>query len=246
MCQDKKAWKTRDFNDDMLIKGSNISKIVRDNKLTQIIEKPTRKTPHSVTLLDLIITNKPEVPQVIADYDLVSVVIDICAPVVTKAVKGTPAPWLRAAMENRNALRKSTFARTQEKLRNEEITVNRPDVNATKVNSAFRPEAVDSVTLILIVKDLNATNSIGSDDWFLTLRSRQAITSSVTRQRNNLHVQRTNTLSGDKHTDSVTPKHKDHKVLVLTSSQYFMLTMPQRKHQEPSNCLRVTLQSAVL
>ncbi len=76
-----------DFNDDMLIKWNTISKIIRDNKLTQIIDKPTRTTSHSATILDLIITNKPEVvishdviPQVIADHDLVFVVIDVRKP----------------------------------------------------------------------------------------------------------------------------------------------------------------------
>ena len=70
-----------DFNDNMLVKGNRMSKIIRDNKLTQIIDQPTRITSHSATLLDLIITNKPEmilshevVPHVIADHHLVSVV----------------------------------------------------------------------------------------------------------------------------------------------------------------------------
>ncbi len=75
------------FNDDILIKGNTISKIIRDNKLTQIIDKPTRTISHSAIVLDLIITNKPEVvishdvvPQVIADHDLASVVIDVRKP----------------------------------------------------------------------------------------------------------------------------------------------------------------------
>ena len=311
-----------DFNDDMLIKGNKMTKIIRDNKLTQIIDKPTRTTSHSATLLDLIITNKPEailshevVPQVVADHDLVSVVVNVrkpkkmpviktfhdmkhydkdtfclllldnvhymndvlltddvnkqvdifnyffsvclemCAPIVTKVVKGTPAPWMsgdiREAIKNRDELQKelkvdtnnselrerykaaktyvktlistsktehyqdrlkdcegntsatwkvigeiipnqknkhnthnfanikekveefnnffsnvgeSSFKRSQEELRKEEtITIDRPHVNTINVNSSFRPKPVDVNTLILIVKDLNATNSIGSD-----------------------------------------------------------------------------------
>ena len=310
-----------DFNDNMLVKGNRMSKIIRDNKLTQIIDKPTRITSHSATLLDLIITNKPEmilshevVPHVIADHHLVSVVInvkkprkipviktfqdmkhydkdtfclllldnlyslndvfltddvnkqvyifnelfssclEICAPVVTRTVKGTPAPWMssdiREAMKNRDKLQKqlnvdthnvelreryktakryvktlinttktehyqdrlrdckgntsatwkvideiipnqknknnthnftnmkekveefnnffssvgeSAFRRSQEKLRKEVDMVNRPHINNYNVNSFFRPNPVDVNTVILIVKDLNATNSIGSD-----------------------------------------------------------------------------------
>ncbi len=50
-----------------------------NNKLTQIIDKPTRITSTSATLLDLVIANNPGivlnhvvVPQVIADHDLIS------------------------------------------------------------------------------------------------------------------------------------------------------------------------------
>ncbi len=72
-----------DFND-MLNKGNRMNKIIRDNKLSQIIDKPTRTTHHSATILDLIFTNKPEavlshdvVPQMIADHDLVSIVVNV-------------------------------------------------------------------------------------------------------------------------------------------------------------------------
>ena len=37
-------------------------------------------------------------------------------------------------------------------------------------------------------------------DWFLTLSSRQAVTSSITRQRHSLHATRTKTHSGDRRT----------------------------------------------
>ena len=55
--------------------------------LTQIISKPTRVTPTSSTLLDLVITNKPDticswdvIPHEIADHDLISVAIDVSKP----------------------------------------------------------------------------------------------------------------------------------------------------------------------
>ncbi len=49
-----------DFNDNVLANDNKIIKIIKNNKLTQIIDKPTRVTPTSSTLLDLAITNKPD------------------------------------------------------------------------------------------------------------------------------------------------------------------------------------------
>ena len=166
-----------DFNDDLFLKGNSVTKLVKNNNMTQVIDRATRTTSTSATLLDLIITNKPDeilshdvVPLVIADHDLVSVVInvrkprklsvvksfrdlnnydkdtfcsllrdnvpflnsifetddvdkqvcifndiftkcmDMCAPTVTRAVKGRPAPWMcdeiREAMQDRNELQK--------------------------------------------------------------------------------------------------------------------------------------------
>ncbi len=76
-----------DFNDNLHLKDSRLSKLIKNIKLTQIIDKPTRVTPTSATLLDLVITNKPDmilahntVPQIIADHDLVSVQIDMTKP----------------------------------------------------------------------------------------------------------------------------------------------------------------------
>lgn len=83
-----------DFNDDLLLKGNSISKTINNNNLTQVIDKATRTTSTSSTLLDLIITNKPDiilshdvVPLVIADHDLVSVVINVRKPRKRSVVK---------------------------------------------------------------------------------------------------------------------------------------------------------------
>lgn len=76
-----------DFNDNLLAKDNKMTKIIKRNKLTQLINKPTRVTHTSSTLLDLVITNKPNavlscdvVPQEIADHDLTSITIDISKP----------------------------------------------------------------------------------------------------------------------------------------------------------------------
>ena len=76
-----------DFNDNLLVSNNKISRIIKNNKLTQIIGKPTRITPTSSTLLDLVITNKPDticswdvIPHEIADHDLISVAIDVSKP----------------------------------------------------------------------------------------------------------------------------------------------------------------------
>ena len=62
--------------------------------MTQIIDKPTRTTSTSATLLDLMITNKPDViisqdvvPQVIADHDVISVVLNVRKPRKLPVVK---------------------------------------------------------------------------------------------------------------------------------------------------------------
>lgn len=58
----------------------------------------------------------------------------------------------------------STFRSSQEKLRKEEtVTVNGPHGDTIDVKASFRPKPVDANTIKLIVKDLYATNSIGSD-----------------------------------------------------------------------------------
>ncbi len=76
-----------DFNENLLLGGNKFSSLIRNNKLTQIIDKPTRITSTSATLLALIITNNPDlvlnhdvVPQVIADHDLISVQINVKKP----------------------------------------------------------------------------------------------------------------------------------------------------------------------
>lgn len=76
-----------DFNNDLLSKQNKMERLITDAKLTQLIRKPTRITPHSATLIDLIITNKPEsvthsdsIPCPVADHDLVTATIDIRKP----------------------------------------------------------------------------------------------------------------------------------------------------------------------
>lgn len=54
--QGKSVFFLGDFNDDMLIKRNKMTKILGDNKLKQIIDKPTGTISHSATLLDLLIT----------------------------------------------------------------------------------------------------------------------------------------------------------------------------------------------
>ncbi len=76
-----------DFNENLFLGSNKLSRLIRNNKLTQIIDKPTRITSISATLLDLVITNNPGivlnhdvVPQVIADHDLISVEINVKKP----------------------------------------------------------------------------------------------------------------------------------------------------------------------
>lgn len=76
-----------DFNDDLLVRGNNMNKIINNLNLKQVIDIPTRITPISSTLLDLLITNKKEMivksdvfPSPIADHEMITVVVNISKP----------------------------------------------------------------------------------------------------------------------------------------------------------------------
>ncbi len=76
-----------DLNDDWLTSGNKLSAIIRANKLHQIIDKPTRVTPQSATLLDILITNRQHTiihtdvtPSTIADHDQITATINITKP----------------------------------------------------------------------------------------------------------------------------------------------------------------------
>ena len=76
-----------DINDNQLVPNSRLSKIINTCKLTQLIDKPTRITENSKTLLDVIITNNPNmvkmsdvIPGPIADHELITVNINIDKP----------------------------------------------------------------------------------------------------------------------------------------------------------------------
>ena len=76
-----------DFNDDLFIRGNNMIKVINNLSLKQVIDKPTRITPNSSTLLDLLITNKREMivksevlPSPVADHEMITVVVNIRKP----------------------------------------------------------------------------------------------------------------------------------------------------------------------
>lgn len=71
----------------MLSDLNELNKVIKNNKFTQFIDKSTRITPTSATLLDLMITNNPStvlshnvVPKVIVVHDLSSVKNNISKP----------------------------------------------------------------------------------------------------------------------------------------------------------------------
>ena len=83
-----------DFNCNILSSNNKMKQIINNNKLTQLIDKPTRTTSDSATLIDIIVTNKPElalchdvVPCPVSDHDLVTVTLDISKPKRQSAVK---------------------------------------------------------------------------------------------------------------------------------------------------------------
>ena len=75
-----------DMNDNLL-QNNKLSRIISSNKLTQIVNKPTRITPTSSTLIDLIITNNPKIiiqsdviPSNIGDHELLTLTVNIGKP----------------------------------------------------------------------------------------------------------------------------------------------------------------------
>ena len=73
-----------DINDNLLSPNNKIGNIIHGMGLTQLIDKPTRITSNSSTLIDLIITNKRDfiiqfdvLSCPVADHELISVTINI-------------------------------------------------------------------------------------------------------------------------------------------------------------------------
>ena len=76
-----------DFNDNLLSQGNRMSKLISSLKLEQLVNKPTRITSNSATLIDLMITNNKDMiteldvlPSPIADHEAISVLINITKP----------------------------------------------------------------------------------------------------------------------------------------------------------------------
>ena len=76
-----------DFNDDLLKKDNKMGKLVKNLSLDQIVDKPTRVTSMSASLIDLVITNakymikKSEVaPSTIADHETILTLLSIRKP----------------------------------------------------------------------------------------------------------------------------------------------------------------------
>ena len=76
-----------DFNDDLFMRGNNFTRIISNLNLKQVIDKPTRITPFSSTVLDLLITSKKDMivssvvsPSPIADHEMLLIVLDTVKP----------------------------------------------------------------------------------------------------------------------------------------------------------------------
>ena len=73
-----------DFNDDLLKADNKMSKLVNKLKLDQLVNQPTRITPSSASLIDLMITNKKNMitklevlPGPIADHEAIAVTLNM-------------------------------------------------------------------------------------------------------------------------------------------------------------------------
>ena len=82
--RNKKIYIVGDLNSNLLDKSAKLHNIIKITKLVQLIDKPTRITPTSSTLIDVLITNKKETvlkvevnPNIIADHEHISFLINI-------------------------------------------------------------------------------------------------------------------------------------------------------------------------
>lgn len=73
-----------DLNDDLTKSNAKLAKVIKKSKLEQIIDKPTRITENTSSLLDLIITNRPDLilhsdvtPCHVADHELITMTLII-------------------------------------------------------------------------------------------------------------------------------------------------------------------------
>lgn len=83
-----------DFNDNLLNIENHMGKIVRNVKLNQVIDTPTRITSTSATLIDLLITNRTEmihafdvIPSPVADHEMITINLDIKKPKCTPIIR---------------------------------------------------------------------------------------------------------------------------------------------------------------
>ena len=83
-----------DLNDNLFTPDNKLSKIIKRQNLSQLIDKPTRITGHSSTLLDVIITNRADmallsnvIPSPVADHEMISMIINIQKPKREQLVK---------------------------------------------------------------------------------------------------------------------------------------------------------------
>ena len=76
-----------DLNDNLMVHNAKLRNIINVTKFSQLIDKPTRITPTSSTLLDILITNREESvfnvevnPSIVADHEHISFFINIEKP----------------------------------------------------------------------------------------------------------------------------------------------------------------------
>ncbi len=114
--KNKPSYILGDFNDDLFCSTSKMNKIINTAKLTQLIAKPTRVTNNSATLLDLIITNSPNLvlhsdtlPCPVADHELITVTINLQKPKRVSCLKtirdlGNYSPYIFCNLLSSNEL----------------------------------------------------------------------------------------------------------------------------------------------
>ena len=86
-----------DFNDNLFIPNNKIGKLMQTLHLSQLVTEPTRITANSSSLIDLIITNKPNfvvhfkvLPCPVGDHELLTVTVNVRKDKKTPNCKNCP------------------------------------------------------------------------------------------------------------------------------------------------------------
>ena len=209
--RDKPFYVLGDFNDNFMHANSKVKQIVLNAQLTQLINKPTRITPTSATLLDIAATNKPEsalvadsIPCHVGDHELITVTVDLKKP--------KPQPSIKTFRQLKNYSPEKFRCLLNDEIHNLNIifTTDNVDTQVHIFNEIFT-KCLDSCAPI-VTKELTRPFAPWiTDDLKALMQERNNVQQNLKRDRNNLSLQ-------DRYK---TLKKQVRKILRQTKSEYY-------------------------